>query len=296
MAVVISLPLLGMSGVASAKASKGCHKTHSCKGAGGTGSGTGGTPPLMTLQIDPNPLVETYHSDVLAIVQVETSPSLAGDTVTVNSPQLSSACGVAQYFSAASPVGLAVSFRNSIQLTLDNEGNATTVLDGRSCAPGQNLVEADLNVAPYYTALTTLDVEPPAVTTSGLYGYPTTSGTVSGGEVETGDSALPDSSVAYAVFYVETDPVYAEQTVQISSPQLVDRCNGGISVLGSTGFESFLGDRNSTATLDDDGNAVFIFIGGSCAAGSSVVTADVEAGTHATYTTTFNILPPQPTI
>ena len=53
------------------------------------------------------------------------------------------------------------------------------------------------------------------MTTSGLYGYPTTSGTVSGGEVETGDSALPDSSVAYAVFYVETDPVYAEQTVQI---------------------------------------------------------------------------------
>jgi hypothetical protein len=49
-------------------------------------------------------------------------------------------------------------------------------------------------------------------------------------------------------------------------------------------------------TLDDDGNAVFLFFGSSCATGSSEVIADVEAGTHPTYTTTFNINPPQPTL
>jgi hypothetical protein len=48
--------------------------------------------------------------------------------------------------------------------------------------------------------------------------------------------------------------------------------------------------------LDNDGNAVFVFLGSSCAAGSSLVTADIEAGIHSTYTTSFNIVPPEPTI
>jgi hypothetical protein len=48
---------------------------------------------------------------------------------------------------------------------------------------------------------------------------------VTGGEVETGDTSFPgDGSYVYGVFYVETDPVYAEQTVEISSPELQDRC------------------------------------------------------------------------
>jgi hypothetical protein len=77
-AVVVSLPLLAVSGVAAAKAAKGCHKTHTCKSGGGgtTGSGTGADPAPITVQIDPNPLVETGQSDVVATVQVETSPSL----------------------------------------------------------------------------------------------------------------------------------------------------------------------------------------------------------------------------
>jgi hypothetical protein len=83
MAVVVSLPLLGTTAVASAKAkASGCHKTHSCKTAGGgsTGSGTGADPAPITVQVDPNPLVETGQSDVVAdVVQVETSPAFAGD-------------------------------------------------------------------------------------------------------------------------------------------------------------------------------------------------------------------------
>jgi hypothetical protein len=48
----------------------------------------------------------------------------------------------------------------------------------------------------------------------------------------------------------------------------------------------------ATGTLDDDGNAVFVFKGASCAAGTSTVTADVDAGTDPTYTTTFTVSPP----
>jgi hypothetical protein len=298
MAMVVSLPLLGLSGVASAKAVKGCHKTHSCKSGGGgtTGSGTGGDPAPITVQIDPTPLVETDQSDVMAIVQVETSPSFAGDSVELSSSQLQSACT-----EGASFAGIAHGITTTV--TLDDDGNATVYVFGYDCAPGTSVVEADLTVAPYYTALATLDALPPVVTTPGLTGFPMTSGTVSGGEVETGDTSFPfDGSYVYGVFYVETSPVYAEQTVEISSPELQDRCgtdwffysfNGtGSQGAGTTNY----GPTTATAPLDDDGNAVFLFVGASCAAGSSVVTADVEAGTHPTYTTTFNVLPPQPTI
>ena len=48
----------------------------------------------------------------------------------------------------------------------------------------------------------------------------------------------------------------------------------------------------ATTTLDDDGNAVFVFYGASCAAGDSAVIADVDAGTHPTYVTTFSVNPP----
>jgi hypothetical protein len=298
-AMVVTLPLLGLSGAASARAAKGCHKTHSCKSGGGNPTGgTGADPAPITVQIDPTPLVETGQSDVLAIVQVETSPSFAGDSVELSSSQLVAACTAGIGFDGFTTAG------GTVTVPLDDDGNATVYLFGQDCAPGPSVVEADLTVAPYYTALATLDALPPVVTTPGLTGFPMTSGTVSGGEVETGDTSFPDDgSYVYGVFYVETSPVYAEQTVEISSPELQDRCGTDWQ------FASFEGDSSggrgstfltmnttATTTLDDDGNAVFLFEGASCAAGSSVVTADVEAGTHPTYTTTYTVLPPQPTI
>src|SRR5580658_10485130 len=108
MAVVVSLPLLAVSGVASAKAARGCHKTHTCKnGGGGTaGSGTGADPAPITVQIDPNPLVETAESEITAVVQVETSPSFAGDAVTVSSSQLMGSCfGGVDWFALNATVG-----------------------------------------------------------------------------------------------------------------------------------------------------------------------------------------------
>jgi hypothetical protein len=154
-------------------------------------------------------------------------------------------------------------------------------------------------VAPYDTALATLVANPPVVTAAGVFGFPTSSGTVTTGEVETGDTLASGDSDVYAVFYVETSPVYAEQPVEISSAQLEGRCGGGWA-WGSSDDRIFGQGVNvnqpEQSVLDDDGNAVFDFFGASCAAGSSAVIADVEAGAHPTYTTTFSVVAPQPTI
>ena len=221
---------------------------------------------------------------VAAVIQVETSPSFAGDPVEIDSSQLTNSCGGIIGFLSDTTAGL-----NSVTVTLDDDGNAAVVMNGTECAPGPSLVEADLVEAPYYTATTTLNVAPPNVTTAGVTGYPTTSGIITTGEVETGDTPASGDSDVYGVFYVETDPVYAELPVEISSTQLQDRCLGGYT------WTTFQGGTN-TSTLDNDGNAVFVFLGSSCGAGPSQVVADVDAGTHPTYMTTFTIVAPTPTI
>jgi hypothetical protein len=301
---VVSLPLIGFSGLASAKAARACHTTHSCKSGGGspTGGGAGADAAPLTVQVDPSPLVETYQSFVVATVQVETSPSFAGDPVDISASQLYAVC---RFGTAFDGFAITAGGPQMVTVTLDDDGNATVLLFGDDCAPGPSVVEADLAVAPYYTALTTLDALPPVVTAPGVTGYPKTSGKVSGGEVETADTgSLFDGSYVYGVFYVETNPVYAEQTVDINSPELEDRCGtfwlwqtftAADSAEGA-GDTTYTGNTDITGTLDDDGNAVFFFEGASCAAGPSVVTADVDAGSHPTYTTTFNVLAPQPTI
>jgi hypothetical protein len=103
--------------------------------------------------------------------------------------------------------------------------------------------------------------------------------------VETGDSDV------YAIISVGTDPVYAEQSVEIAS-SLVGRCAQGTWF---TSQGTFTG-ASATATIDDDGNASFTFLGASCAPGSAQVTAIVEAGTEPSATATFTIDPPAPGI
>jgi hypothetical protein len=304
--VVVSMGLLGMSGIASA-AKKGsptwCAKhpalaasVASCgsSSGSGTGSGAGADPPLITVQIDPTPAVETDQSDIWAVVQVETSASFAGDAVSISSSQLTASCLTTFFLTNSGGSGLI-----SASVILDDDGNATIWVEGDNCAPGTDVVEADLEAAPYYTALGTLVASPPVVTPSGVFGYPQTSGTVTTGEVETGDTAASGESDVYAVFYVETDPVYAEQTVELSSPELESRCGGGWTLESFTSGEgepTGIVQAPLPAVLDDDGNAAYVFTGLSCAAGSSDVIADVLAGDHTTYTTTFTIDAPQPTI
>jgi len=303
--VVVAMPLLGMAGVASATvgSAKWCaahpsmaKHTVSCptyKGSGTKGGGTGGSTPNIIVNIDPNPLVETGQSEIHAIIQVETSSSFASDPVFIYSQQLVNSCdpGSVEFFSSASGT-LSAPLGSSATVILDDDGNATVEVSGLDCAPGSSTFEADLVLAPYYTATTILVASPPVPTTAGVTGFPNP-------EVETGDttggphgpSGLSD---VYAVFYVEDSPVYAEQPVEISSAQLQNRC--GLGALWSAGNGGTGGPTGATTTLDDDGNAVFIFEGASCAAGVSTVIADVNSGTHDTYQVNYTISPPVPTI
>jgi hypothetical protein len=236
--------------------------------------------------------------------------------VNIDSSQLESSCSTLTFTSVAGAPNPnannfgAVISPNRIDAVLDDDGNATVFVDGTNCAPGTSVVEADLEVAPFYTALTTLVALPPAVTPEGLTGYPQTGGIAQ--EVETGDTSTSGDSNVYAVFYVETNPVYAEQQVEIGSAQLEGRCirawawgagnstGVGVTTVAPNPLVDQLGGVNTGAkvntTLDDDGNAVFEFAGVSCAAGTSEVIADVLAGNHPTYVSEFTVLPPAPTI
>jgi hypothetical protein len=185
-----------------------------------------------------------------------------------------------------------------VSIALDNDGNATVVLFGNNCAPGTSVIEASLTVAPFYTALTTLQVSPPDVSPAGVTAYPNP-------EVEQGDVAGLLPSQVYAVVYVETDPVYAEQLVELDSNELDSSCSlqWEWGVIGPSGVPdgevSGIGPSphsEAIAQLDDDGNAVFYFGGAGCAAGTWDVIADVLAGTDPTYVTTFTVDPPAPTI
>jgi len=290
--VVISMPLLGMAGVASAKAAGPNCKLHpnraACKAGGG---GTGGSGPNIIVTIAPNPLIETGTSEIHAVVQVEALPAFAGDPVFIYSQQLNNSCSSVEYYSSASGT-ISAELGSSATVILDDDGNASVELSANNCAPGSSVFEADLVKAPYYTATTTLVANPPVPTTAGVTGYPNP-------EVETGDtSSGPNgpsgNSDVYAVFYVEDNPVYAESTVEISSAQLQNRC--GLGETWTAGNDGTGNGTGATTTLDDDGNAVFIFEGASCAAGNSTVIADVNAGTHDTFTTTYTISPPVPTV
>jgi hypothetical protein len=250
--------------------------------------------PEIIVTASPNPVVETSTSNVAVIIQVEANSHFGGDTVTVSSTEFESQCAGAPFYETAD-----VGDPGGISLTLDNDGNATVYVTAQDCAPGKVLIEASLDTLPYSSATTRLVIESPKVTAPGLHAYPDP-------EVEVGDGDPTSSNAASEasfVFYVEANPVYAEGTVSIVSDELTARCgefsawfdtdddllatNAGVAP--STGLVA-----TEVGGIDDDGNAVFVFDGGSCAAGRSSVTADVTGGPSSV--TTAVILPPAVTV
>lgn len=134
---------------------------------------------------------------------------------------------------------------------------------------------------------------------STLAGCRTTGGGGSGGSPPPANVTVSPNPVletggsdVYAVLSVATDPVYAEQTVEVVSG-IGNRCRGG--ALWVTDQGEFTGSAAS-ATIDNDGHATFTLLAAACAAGPVTVIADVLAGTDPTYSTTFTIDPPAPGI
>jgi hypothetical protein len=301
--VVGTMPLLGMAGVASAakvKASpKACvkhpNKAGCAKGnaGGGPTGGNAGTPPNIIVSVSPNPVQEVGASEIDVVIQVEALAIFANQTVDISSQQLFLSCLSLSWKSSAlnTPSQVIGTTAGVTGVILDNDGNATVELQGEDCAPGPSLIEADLNGAPYTTATATLTVSPPQVTK-----YPTITGSPNP-EVETGDGAPANSeSQVYANFLIEENPVYAEQIVDVTSAQLTNRCEPGKTLWSSTpgvgGGGTPIGNIGVTAVLDNDGNADVTFEGISCAAGPSLVDAELVGGTHDTFTNNYVISPP----
>jgi hypothetical protein len=297
--VVASMPLVGMAGVASAAKVKAsaCAKhpgrAKCATGGGGATGGTGGTPPNIVVSVSPDPVQEVGTSEIDVVVQVEALAIFANQKVDISSQQLFLDCLSLTWRSSAdgTPSDFIGNGAGVTGVILDNDGNATVELQGENCAPGANLVEADLEAAPYTTATATLTALPPGVTKE-----PTITGSPNP-EVETGDNGPGNSeSQVYANFLIEENPVYAEQIVDVTSAQLTDRCELGKTLWSSSaglgGGGTLLGTTGVTAVLDNDGNADVTFEGISCAAGPSLVDAELVGGTHDTFTTTYVISPP----
>jgi hypothetical protein len=248
----------------------------------------------MVVTVSPDPVVENGASGVLAVITVETSPSLAGQTVDISSSQLQAVCG-GILFAILQPAGVDAVSSDSVAAILDDDGNVSVEVGGTNCSPGSSIIEADLEAAPYYTALATLEANPPDVSPEGVTGSPNP-------EVETGDTSASGESDVYVAFNVEADPVFAEQDVTISANELESACGGGF-VWDDSGimdigppYPTFGTDVTATLAVDDDGNAVFGFKGSSCAAGTYTILADLDVAPFTTWTTMFTVEPPAPTI
>ena len=134
--------------------------------------------------------------------------------------------------------------------------------------------------------MATLTALPPAQTT-----FPTITAAPNP-EVETGDNGPGNAeSQVYVNFLIEENPVYAEQTVEVTSGQLTNRCEAGTTLWSSTGGTT-IGTTGVSAILDNDGNADVTFEGISCASGPSLVDAELVGGTKDSFHTTFTISPP----
>ncbi len=228
-------------------------------------------------------------SSVADIVEVECEEVYAEQEVTISANELYSRCDKRLYWTE--PHDFAPQSGPSYKVTLDNDGNATAVVfGGPSCAAGESLIAAHLDVAPYTTATTGFTVLPPRPTVPGVFATPAKKVE---GEVY--------SDVA-TIVQVEFPPVFAEEPVNINASQLYSRCHMDPKLefvevtSGGPRIRTEESEETTGVQLDNDGNAFLVLIGAnSCAAGSSMIEASLENAPYTTYTTEFEIEAPRPT-
>jgi len=228
-------------------------------------------------------------SSVADIVEVECEEVYAEREVTISANELYSRCDHRLWWTV--PYDYSPSSGPNTTVTLDNDGNATAVLfGGPSCAAGESLIAAHLDVAPYSTAVTSFVVMPPRVTEPGVFATPAAKVE---GEVY--------SDVA-TIVQVEFNPVFAEEPVNINAAQLYSRCRYKPKLLfvevssGGPRVRSSESEETLGLTLDNDGNAFVVLLGAqSCAAGPVMIEASLENAPYTTYATTFKVEPPVPT-
>jgi hypothetical protein len=289
---VLALSLFLLSGTALA------HTTHHKKAKPHDAPG-GGTPETCVVHAMPSSFMdqgEFYNaSSVADIIEVECEEVYAEKTVRISANELYSRCDKKLYWRTPYDPGAPAKGNSkfatgpSFPVELDNDGNATAiVLGGPSCAAGESLIAAHLEVPPFTTVTTGFTVLPPRPTEPGVFATP-------GSKIE--DETT--SSVA-TIVQVEFPPVFAEEYVNVDFAQLLSRCHeepGTEAIVFDDGYPyAYEGEEDVTLQLDNDGNAFVVLVGNSsCAAGTSLIEASLENAPYTTYTTNFTIEPPQPT-
>ena len=249
-------------------------------------------PSTCEVNADPYAFIEaglgSQASSVAFIITVECDPTYSEQAVEIFTPQLSNACQGHLTWYSATPAAdtIPIPTVDSFDVTLDDDGNATAVVwGGPSCAASSDLIEADLTVAPFTTAVTRVRIVPPVSTRPGVWAFPAS-------EVEDATT----SSVA-TIFYAEFPSAYGERHVEFSDAQLYDQCGGHIVWVGADGQIIGNATKSVTTMLDDNGNAFVVALAGpSCATGSSLVEADLLGPPYITLTHQFTILSPRVTV
>ena len=241
----------------------------------------------LSVTVARTPQVESGLSEIHAIVQVS-GPAFGGDRVRIDSSQLQVSCSGGISFETLQGGSVAAPVKgSSLTVALDGYGDATVTVGGSHCTPGSNAVQATLVPAPHTSASTILTIHPPAPTSTGISGLPAS-------ELETGSGSV------YAVFYVGTSPVFAQDAIDIESSQLQSDCAGGWRLEPGDGGPAVWGpDSESTeaqTTVDSDGNAAFVFEGRSCSPGTFSVSSELATPPHTTYQTSYTTVGSVPTI
>ncbi len=229
-------------------------------------------------------------SSVADIVEVECEEVYAEKHVRISANELYSRCDQKLYW--RTPYGHELpgfTTGPSFSVELDNDGNATAiVVGGPSCAAGESLIAAHLEVAPFTTATTGFTVLPPRPTEPGVFATP-----------ENKVEGETYSDVA-TIVQVEFPPVFAEEPVNVQSAEFYSRCHNTPKteaiIMDNSGHPVVVHSlEEGTLYLDNDGNAFAVLIGNSsCASGTSLIEASLENAPYTTYTTDFTIEPPQP--
>jgi len=249
-------------------------------------------PSTCEVNADPYAFIEaglgSQASSVAFIITVECDPTYSEQAVEIFTPQLSNACQGHLTWYSATPAAdtIPIPTVDSFDVTLDDDGNATAVLwGGPSCAASTDLIEADLTVAPFTTATTTVVIAAPVSTRPGVWAHP-------GAEVQDATT----SSVA-TIFYAEFPSAYGERYVQFSDAQLYDQCGGRSTWVGANDHIITTNTKSVTTQLDDNGNAFVVALAGpSCATGTSLIEADLVGPPYITLTNSFTVLSPRPTV
>ncbi len=230
------------------------------------------------VQTLPGKFVESSTTgSVATVVEVSCESALAGSPVTVTANELSSRCH--RHLSWVLPYPYESTSEPTITLHLDAAANATVAALGETCAAGESLVAAHLDVEPFYTALASFVVLAPAEAEG------TGEGTIRAiPEEEIPNFTQKSIAVVAAVAF---EPLDSNQRVKITSNELYSDCAANLVWVGPGGSVLGSDTPGTEVQLDYDGRAFVVALAGECATRQDLFTSHLEASPFTTSTTSF---------